>query len=164
MIGQPALPAAAGLGLEAIDEIDDVVEAAAGAAADAASGNGDGQMGLAGAGPADQHGVALLGEEGPAGKIAHEGLVDRGAGELEVVEVLCQWQPGDGELVSDRTRLLLADLRGQQFADGALRLVLALDGGGHDLVEGGLHAMKLELAHEVEQLRAFHQPVLLRLS
>jgi len=42
--------------------------------------------------------------------------------------------------------------------------VLALDGGGHDLVEGGLHAVELELAHEVEELRSFHQIVLLRLS
>jgi hypothetical protein len=34
--------------------------------------------------------------------------------------------------------------------------MLALDGGGHDLVEGGLHAVELELTHEVEQLSAFH--------
>ena len=64
----------------------------------------------------------------------------------------------------DRTRLLLADLGGQQIANDTLRFVLALDGGGHDLVEGGLHAIELELAHKVEQLSAFHQTVLLRLS
>src|ERR1700688_1897013 len=46
VIGKPALPAITGLGLEPVDEIDDVVEPAAGAAADAASGNGDGQVGL----------------------------------------------------------------------------------------------------------------------
>jgi hypothetical protein len=34
LIGEPALPAAAGLGLQTIDEIDHVVEPAAGAAAD----------------------------------------------------------------------------------------------------------------------------------
>ena len=44
-----------------------------------------------------------------------------------------------------------ADLGVEQIADDALRLVLALDGGGHDLVEGGLHAVELELAHEVEE-------------
>ena len=43
-------------------------------------------------------------------------------------------------------------------------LVLAFDGGGHDLVEGGLHAVELELAHEIEELGSFHQLVLLRLS
>src|SRR5262245_48004391 len=48
--------------------------------------------------------------------------------------------------------------------DDALGLVLAFDGRGHDLVEGGLHAVELELAHEVEELGSFHQMVLLRLS
>ena len=42
--------------------------------------------------------------------------------------------------------------------------MLAFDSGGHDLVEGSLHAVELELAHEVEELSAFHQMVLLRLS
>jgi hypothetical protein len=45
-----------------------------------------------------------------------------------------------------------------------LRFVLAFDSGRHDLVEGGLHAVELELAYEVEQLSTFHQMVLLRLS
>src|SRR3954452_24646336 len=88
VVGEPALAAGAGLGLEPVDEIDHVVEPAAGAAADAASGDRDGKMGLAGAGPADQHGVALLGDEAAAGEIVHERLVDRRALELEVVEVL----------------------------------------------------------------------------
>ena len=82
----------------------------------------------------------------------------------EVVEVLGERQLGDGELVLDRARLLLADLGVEQIADDALGLMLAFDGGGHDLVEGGLHAVELELAHEVEELSAFHQMVLLRLS
>ena len=51
MVGEPALAAGAGLGLEPVDEIDDVVEPAAGTSTDAASGDGDGQMGLAGTGP-----------------------------------------------------------------------------------------------------------------
>jgi hypothetical protein len=44
--------------------------------------------GSCGAGSANQHGVALLGEEGAASEIVHQGLVDRGAVELEVVEIL----------------------------------------------------------------------------
>ena len=95
-------------------------------------------MGLAGAGSPDQHGVALLGDESAAGKLIDEGLVDRRTAELEVVEVLGERQLGDGELVLDRTRLLLADLGGEQIADDALRFMLAFDGRGHDLVEGGL--------------------------
>jgi hypothetical protein len=42
--------------------------------------------------------------------------------------------------------------------------MLTFDGCGHDLLEGGLHAEQLELAHEVEELRAFQQMVLLRLA
>ena len=61
----------ASFGFQPIDEIDDVIEAAAGAIADTASGDGNGKMGLAGAGAADQHGIALLGEESAVGEIAH---------------------------------------------------------------------------------------------
>src|SRR6202047_1244638 len=67
MLGNTTLPSVAGLDLEAVDEVDYVVEAAASAGSDAASGNGDGQMGLAGTGTADQNGIALLGEEATAG-------------------------------------------------------------------------------------------------
>src|ERR1700704_6070150 len=79
-------------------------------------------------------------------------------------DVLGERQLGDGELVLDRARLLLVDLSIEQITDDALRLVLAFDSRGHDLVEGGLHAVELELAHEVEELGSFHQLVLLRLS
>ncbi len=51
MISEPTLSCVAGLGLEPVDEIDHIVEAATGAGTDAASGDGDGKMGLAGAGP-----------------------------------------------------------------------------------------------------------------
>ena len=164
MLGEPALSSVTGFGLESIDEIDDVVETTAGTIADTASRDSDGKMGLAGAGANDQHDVALLGDESAAGEIVDERLVDRRAIELEVVDVLSEWKLGDGELVLDRAGLLLADLGGEQIADNALRLMLALDGGRHDLVEGGLHSVKLELTHEVEDLGSFHQMVLRRLS
>ena len=45
MFGEPALPTVAGLGLEPVDEVDDVVKAPSGAIADTASRNGDGQLG-----------------------------------------------------------------------------------------------------------------------
>ena len=125
LIGDPALPSVTGLDLEPVDEIDHVVEPATGAGADAASGDGNGQMGLAGAGPADQHGVALLGDEAATGEVMHERLVDRRVLELEVVEVLGERQLGDGKLVLDRSRLLLVDLGVEQITDDALRFVLA---------------------------------------
>jgi hypothetical protein len=50
MLGEPALSSVSGLGLEPVDEIDYVVETAACTIADTASGDSDGQMGLAGTG------------------------------------------------------------------------------------------------------------------
>jgi hypothetical protein len=46
----------------------------------------------------------------PAGEIIDERLVDRGAVELEVGNILGKRQFGDGELVFDRPGLLLVDL------------------------------------------------------
>ena len=164
MFGEPALSSVAGLGLEPVDEIDDVVEATAGTIADTASRNSDGQMGLAGTSSADQDDIALLGDEAAAGEIVDKCLVDRRAVELEIIDVLGEGKLGDRELVIDRSRLLLTDLGAEQIADIPLRLMLALDGGRHDLVEGGLHSVKLELTHEIEELGSFHQMVLRRLS
>jgi hypothetical protein len=159
MFGESALPTIAGLGLKPVDEIDDVVEPSTGTIADATSRDRDGQMGLAGACSTDQHDVALLGDEAATGEIIDGRLVDRRAVELEVVNILGKRQLGDGELVLDRPSLLLVDLGGEQITDDALRLMLPLDGGRHDLVEGGLHSVKLELTHEVEDLGSFHQMV-----
>jgi hypothetical protein len=113
-------------------------------------------MGFAGAGAADQHDIALLGDEAAAGEVIDQRSVDRRAFELEVLDVLGKRQLGDGELVLDRPGLLLVDLSAEQVADNALGFVLALDGSRHDLVEGSLHAVQLEFAHEVEQLGALH--------
>src|SRR5260370_13903393 len=140
MIGEPTLPSATGLGLEAVDGIDDVVEAGACAAGDAASGNSDGKMRLAGTGSADQDDVTLLGDEATSGEVFHEGLVDRRAPELKAVEILGQWQLGDRELVFDRARLLLADFGVEQIANDLLGRVLAFDSSRHDLVGGSRHA------------------------
>src|SRR5947209_14170412 len=107
MLSKTALPSITSLGLEPVDEIDDVVEPAARAGADAASGNRDGKMAFAGAGPADQHDVALLSNEVATGQVVDERLIDWRAVELEAVKVFGEWHLGYGELVLDRTRLLL---------------------------------------------------------
>ncbi len=66
----------------------------------------------------------------------------------------------DGRIVAEHRRSFG---RGETVYD-PWHYVPELDGGGHDLVEGGFHAIELELAHKVEQLRAFHQTVFLWLS
>ena len=54
-----ALACGAEFGLEVVDPVDDVVAAATGALSDTGAGDGDGEMGLCGAGAADPHDVAL---------------------------------------------------------------------------------------------------------
>jgi hypothetical protein len=62
---------------------------------------------------ADQHDVALLGEEATAGEVTHQGHVDRRVGGPELVDLLGEGQLGDGELVVHRARLLLTHLGGE---------------------------------------------------
>ena len=84
LVCDASLATGAEFGLEVVDQIDDVVAAAAGALADAGAGDGDGEMGLAGAGAADQHDVALAFQEAAAGELLDQGLVDGRGGEVEV--------------------------------------------------------------------------------
>jgi hypothetical protein len=86
-------------GFEMFDQIDDIEEAAACTVADAGTGDGDGEMGLAGFGAANEDGVTLMSQEVAAGKVTHQGLVDRRAVEGEVLDLIGQWQFGDRHLV-----------------------------------------------------------------
>src|SRR3978361_148607 len=116
MLGDTTLPSITGLDLQTVDEVDHVGEPTTGAGPDAASCDCDGHMCFAGAGSADQDGVALLGDEAAAGEIIDQRLVDGSALELEVLKILGQRQFGDGELVLDRAGLLLVDLGVEQIA------------------------------------------------
>jgi hypothetical protein len=97
----------------------------------------------------------------PTGEIAHQAFVDRCAFELEAVDVLGQRQLRDGQLILDRASLLLEDLRLQQVAGEALRLMLAFERRSMDLVIGVLHREEPELAHQVEDFGSLHDHVLL---
>jgi hypothetical protein len=96
--------------LEAIDQIDNVVEAASRAVADQRAGNGDGEMRLARSGASDKDGIALVGDEGAIRELADQPLVDRRAIEVELLDVRGERQLGDGELVFDGARLLLGGI------------------------------------------------------
>jgi hypothetical protein len=122
------------------------------------------KMRLAGTGAADQHGVALLGEECAGRQVADQRLVDRRTGKVEIVDILGQRQLGDGQLVFDRARLLFGDLGGEQVADDARRLMAALDAVAHHLVVGRAHAVQLQRRHQLEHVGAFHQEARRRLS
>jgi hypothetical protein len=121
-------------------------------------------MRFSGSGAADQHDIALMLEEFSTSEIAHQRLIDRGVVEVELVDLLGQWQLGDRHLVFDRACLLLADLGVQQVADELLGFVLALYGCGDDLVIGrvsgnprtggghALHSVEFQLAHRIQHL------------
>lgn len=84
-VGGASLAGAAGLGVELVDQVDDVEEPSAGAVSDAGPDDADGQVGFSRARAADQHEIALLLKERPARKVPHQGLVDRRAPEAELV-------------------------------------------------------------------------------
>ena len=99
MVGDAPLASCAGFGFELTDEVNDIEEAAASAAADAGAGDADGEVGLAGSRAADEHEVALVVQEPPAREVAHQRLVDRRSVEDELLDVLGERQLGDGDLV-----------------------------------------------------------------
>jgi hypothetical protein len=76
IFAHPPRPAGAALGFEFIDQLDDVEEPATLAVADQRPRHRDHQMRFAGAGPADQHDIALVVKAVAAGKVADQRLVD----------------------------------------------------------------------------------------
>src|SRR6516164_5852415 len=96
IIGEARLAARPSFGLEPIDKIDSVEEPATRSGADATARDRHRQMRLAGASPANQDDVALLRDEAAAGESAHQALVDRCTFEFEAIDILGQWQFGDG--------------------------------------------------------------------
>ena len=157
MIGDPAGTPGPGLGLEAVDQVDGVVEPDPGPGTHAGTADRYGEVGFAGAGAADQHGVALAGEEAAGREVADQHFIDRRRGEVEAGDLFGQRQLGDRQLVLDRTRLLLGDLGLKQIADDALSGVLALHRIGDDVVIGMAHTGKLQFAHHLQYLVAFHR-------
>ena len=75
----------------------------------ATASDGYGEMCFSSTGSTDQDAVALLGKKVALSEIAHEAFVDRRAFELEVIEVLCQGELGDPDLIFDRAGLFFAD-------------------------------------------------------
>ena len=151
-----ALASGAEFGLEVVDQVDDVVAAATGALSDTGAGDGDGEMGLSGAGAADQHDVALALQEVAAGEFLDQGLIDRGSGDIEIGQLLGRRQLGGRHLVLDGARLLVGDLGLQQRTDDLLQRMTALEPVGEDVIVGGAHACKLQRRHHRQHIMTLH--------
>ena len=87
-IGGPALPVSARLGIQFVDQIDDIEEPSPGSVADTCPDDADSQMGFAGSGPADQDQIALMIQEVTACQIPGERLVDGRWFEVELAITL----------------------------------------------------------------------------
>ncbi|MNT46366.1 hypothetical protein D3C72_1830030 [compost metagenome] len=164
VISHPTLLSVACFRFQAIDQIDDIVEAPTRPVTDKRTGNCNGQMALARSRAADKNDVALVGNEGAGGQFSDQGFINGRVCKIEVVNVLCQRQFGDGELVANGACLFLGDLRLQEVPDNMRRFVLPFDPIAHDLVVGAAHSVELQRAHQFKNLRAFHQLTLLSLS
>lgn len=90
IVGHAALFVGPGLGLQPVDRVEDVEEAAAGAASDEGAGDRDGEVGFAGPCAAYQDDVALVGDEVAGGQVLDQTFVDWRAGEVELLDVLGQ--------------------------------------------------------------------------
>ena len=75
IFSQPALSYGASFGLESVDQIDHIEEPTACAVTNASASNRYGKMRFAGAGPTDQHKIALMRQKVAAGEIAHQRFV-----------------------------------------------------------------------------------------
>ena len=113
-------------------------------------------MGLAGAGAADQHDVALALQEVAAGEFLDQGPIARGSGEVEVGRLLGRRQLGGRHLVLDGARLLVGDLGLQQRTDDLLHRMTTLETVGEDVVVGGAHARELQRRHHRQHLMTLH--------
>ena len=157
LVGQ--FPGLAGtrLGLELVDQIDSGKEAHAGAVAHAIGADRDGDMALAGAGSADQHGVALGCQKAALVQFAHQPLVDRRDREVELGKVLHHREARHPHAVGGRAGAMIGELGEQQFAEDALNRVLGAQSCRHHLVVGGAHAGQLQLAHQRDDLMPLHE-------
>src|SRR6185312_16527200 len=110
LLCQPAAAAGGLLLLKLIDQIDEIEEAASGAGTDDRGGHGDAQVGLPGAGAADEDAVALGVKEGAGGQLTDLTLIDRRIGEDEAVDVLQDRELGAADPVADRAGLAVGAL------------------------------------------------------
>lgn len=161
---QPSAAAGGLLLLQLIDQIDEVEEASPGACADHRRGDGDAEMGFAGAGATDEDGVALGVEEGAGGEFAHLALIDRRIAKDKSVEVFENRELGPTDTIADRSRLPVRALGADQAGDERINLIAPGKTLAGDLIEAGAHAVELEFAHGFQNLMAFHQATFLMLS
>ena len=164
VLGEPAAASGGLFLLELIDQIDEVEEASPGAGTNDRRGHGDAKMGFAGAGPADEDGIALGVEEDAGGELTNLPFIDRRIGEDECVNIFENREFGAADAIADRAGLPVGAFGPDQAGDERIDLIAPGQTFARNLIEAGAHAVKLQFAHGFENLMAFHQAIFLMLS
>jgi hypothetical protein len=96
-------------------------------------------------------------EEAALVPVAHQGLVHRRGGEVELGERLGQREARLAQAIGGRAGAVVGELGLQELTDDLLDRVPALERTGDDLVVGRPHARELERGHHLKDLVALHQ-------
>lgn len=95
VVRRPPLLSTARFHFQAVDQIDDIEEAAACSVADESTGDRDGQVTLSCPCAVDENDIALIGDEGAGRQLPHHEFIDGCIGEVEVIDVLGERWFGD---------------------------------------------------------------------
>src|SRR4051794_1736626 len=125
LLGQTATASGSLLLLELVDQIDEIEEAAPGAGADNGCGHCDAEMGLAGAGSADEDGVALGIKESAGGEFAYLAFIDWCIGKDEAVEILEHRELRTTDAIADGAGLPVGALGPDQAGNEGIELIAA---------------------------------------
>ena len=164
MVGHPALAAGAGLGLELVDEVDDVEEAAAGAAADAGPRAMPTAMWVLPVPVPPIRATLRCWSRKPPPARSRTRVSLIGCVEDELVDLLAIGSLGDGDLVLDRAGLLLGELSAVRRSPPPAGARAAASP-PRRRSRRRPHAEELQVAHRRHDLASLHHPLaLLRLS
>ena len=111
--------------------------------------------------PADEDRIALGVEEGAGGEFANLPFIDRRVGEDELVEIFEDRELGSADAVADRAGLPVGAFGPDQAGDERIDLIAPGKTFTGNLIEAGAHAVKLQFAHGLQNLMAFHQAIFL---
>src|SRR5712671_94030 len=121
-------------------------------------------MGFASAGAADEDRVTLGVEEAAGGEFTHQSFIDRRVRKDELVDILEDRELGPADAIADRAGLPVGAFGPDQAGDERIYLIAPGKAFTGNFIEAGAHAVKLQFAHGVENLMAFHQAIFLMLS
>jgi hypothetical protein len=140
------LPAQARLLLlfQLVDQVDGIAEAHPLAQMDGGCPQGGGEMGLAGAGPADQDQIARLAQEGGGGQLLDLGLLQGRLGPVEPEQVAVDREVRGRELVAQPAGMAVGLLGRDGPVQPNLRDDRLLAGFGLPFGPGGGHAVEVQ--------------------